>query len=297
MALQPDPGGPDADGCWSGCAVDDAGLPTLIYSGHRHGSLELPCRATSHDGLQTWHKDPANPLCDPPADLDLLAMRDHCVWPEAGGWSMLMGAGLHGRGGAALHFRSPDLQNWRYLGPLLVADELPQGLPWTGSVWECPDLFPLGTAYALTISVWEQDPNHSLIMLGDYQHGRFRPTQAQKLDYGDRYWYAPQSFRDQQERRLVFGWIAEGRNEAAHLAAGWAGVMSLPRQLACDAAGRLCIRPADEVTRLRQNHVKLEPVTLPADQLVPLDFAGDTLELALRLEPAVGSQVGLAPAP
>ena len=35
IALTPTPGLPDEDGCWSGCAVDDNGVPTLIYSGHR----------------------------------------------------------------------------------------------------------------------------------------------------------------------------------------------------------------------------------------------------------------------
>ena len=33
IALAPTPGGPDADGCWSGCAVDHDGVPTLIYTG------------------------------------------------------------------------------------------------------------------------------------------------------------------------------------------------------------------------------------------------------------------------
>ena len=27
IALSPTPGGPDKDGCWSGCAVDDGGVP------------------------------------------------------------------------------------------------------------------------------------------------------------------------------------------------------------------------------------------------------------------------------
>jgi len=33
IALAPTPGGHDAEGCWSGCAVDNGGVPTLIYSG------------------------------------------------------------------------------------------------------------------------------------------------------------------------------------------------------------------------------------------------------------------------
>src|SRR5688572_12844442 len=61
IALAPTPGGPDEDGCWSGCAVDDGGVPTFIYSGARN-RVERACLATSSDGLLTWEKYPGNPI-------------------------------------------------------------------------------------------------------------------------------------------------------------------------------------------------------------------------------------------
>jgi beta-fructofuranosidase len=33
IALTPTPGGADADGCWSGCALNDDGIPTLLAEG------------------------------------------------------------------------------------------------------------------------------------------------------------------------------------------------------------------------------------------------------------------------
>src|SRR5213592_582147 len=36
LALAPTPGGPDAGGCWSGCVVDDGGVPTAVYTAVRH---------------------------------------------------------------------------------------------------------------------------------------------------------------------------------------------------------------------------------------------------------------------
>src|SRR3954451_16630658 len=33
VALHPRAGGPDAGGCWSGCVVDDGGVPTAVYTG------------------------------------------------------------------------------------------------------------------------------------------------------------------------------------------------------------------------------------------------------------------------
>src|SRR5207244_3898309 len=40
--------------------------------------------------------------------------------------------------------------------------------------------------------------------------------------------YAPQTLRDDRDRRILFGWLREGRSREAIEAAGWAGVLSLP---------------------------------------------------------------------
>ena len=102
IALTPTPGGPDADGCWSGSAVDDDGTPTIIYTG-ASGQHQRACLATGSDDLVTWQKYPGNPIIpEPPSNLELVAYRDHCVWREADTWYQVMGAGIAGVGGAAL---------------------------------------------------------------------------------------------------------------------------------------------------------------------------------------------------
>nr|HRJ42826.1 hypothetical protein [Caldilineaceae bacterium] len=54
-ALAPTPGGPDKDGVYSGCAVDNDGVPTLVYTGIRP---EVQMIATSADGLlDVWTLD------------------------------------------------------------------------------------------------------------------------------------------------------------------------------------------------------------------------------------------------
>src|SRR5215212_5836914 len=78
LALAPEPGSADEDGCWSGCAVDYDGVPTLIYSGNRNG-VQRACLATSRDGLLTWQKEAGNLVMPaPPRDLHLVAFHDHC---------------------------------------------------------------------------------------------------------------------------------------------------------------------------------------------------------------------------
>ena len=50
-------------GCWSGSAVDDNGILTLVYTGHVDGRtpMEVQCLATSTDGV-TFNKSGANPV-------------------------------------------------------------------------------------------------------------------------------------------------------------------------------------------------------------------------------------------
>ena len=45
----------DQSGCWTGCAVDVDGVPTLIYTG-RVGEMEYVCRAEGQEDLSTFSK-------------------------------------------------------------------------------------------------------------------------------------------------------------------------------------------------------------------------------------------------
>jgi beta-fructofuranosidase len=93
VALAPTPGSAAENGCWSGCAVNHDGVPTLIYSGDRDGK-QRACIATSVDDLRTWQKYEGNPVIpDAPEGLDLNAYRDHCVWCEDGIWYQVIEQG------------------------------------------------------------------------------------------------------------------------------------------------------------------------------------------------------------
>jgi beta-fructofuranosidase len=296
IALTPTPGGPDADGCWSGSAVDDDGTPTIIYTG-ASGQHQRACLATGSDDLVTWQKYPGNPIIpEPPSNLELVAYRDHCVWREADTWYQVMGAGIAGVGGAALLYRSSDLRQWDYVHPLSVANQHHVDGLWTGAMWECPDFFPLSDRHVLVMSVW--DAHHlyyAAALVGDYRDHRFEPLFAQKLDYGDRHFYAPQSLADRTGRRVVIGWVQEGRSIEAQRAASWSGTMSLPRELALGADGRLRIRPVTELESLRGGRARVGPTDIRAAQpLVLEEVSGDALELEVLVQPAPGGRFGVA---
>lgn len=298
IALAPSIDGPDAGGCWSGCAVDDNGVPTLIYSGHVEGTtgaFQLPCLATSDDKLLTWTKHDGNPLmAAPPADLDVIAFRDHSVWKEGDTWYQVIGSGIRDVGGAALLFRSNDLRSWEYLHPLATGDARRTVPHWTGSVWECPDFFRLGDQHVLIVSAWyERKTHYPVYMIGHYVDHQLRIEREGFVDLGSSF-YAPQSMSDTSGRRIMFGWLREGRRLAAQRAAGWSGVMSLPRVLSIASNGDLGMVPAPELEQLRGKHYQWPALEVgPASQEMLAEVGGARLEIVAEWERGVATEAGL----
>lgn len=310
-------GGPDStdsDGCWSGVLVNDGGTPTIVYSG-RHGEHELPCVATGSPDLLSWTKLAENPvIAAPPADVEITAYRDHCVWQEGGRWRQLVGSGIRGRGGTAFLYGSADLRSWEYIGPLCIGDSS-QGVPtdpdWTGTMWECVDLFRAdggapgqvpdasgaleAESHVLVFSAWDDGvTHHPLYWTGRYSDDAFQPHVLHRLDYGGRYFYAPQSFQDESGRRIMFGWLQEGRDADTSVEAGWSGVMSLPRVVTRDSDGSLFFVPVPEVAALRREHMGVTPamITESGPGLVT-GVSGLQLDLEVELELGPGAVVRL----
>ena len=288
VALAPDRDGPDRDGCWSGVLVDDGGIPTIIYSGHA-GDAQLPCLAVGDATLDTWTKYPGNPLlAGPPPGTDTTAFRDHCVWRDGETWYQLIGSGFTGRGGAALLYESADLRSWDYRGPILVGDADESDPLWTGTMWECVDLFEIDGTHVLVVSVWDEgDTHYAISFTGRYADGTFTPESVRPLDLGLRHFYAPQSFLDDQGRRVMIGWMQEGRDDDQTMAAGWAGVLSVPRILTVTPSGRLHHAPIPELASLRGSSVVVPAQRLTAGDMVEVDELGDgvaDVELQLTAE-------------
>ena len=277
MALAPTPGGPDKDGVFSGCAVIDNGVPTAIYTGV---NPEVQCIATSAGGLTEWKKYAANPvIAGPPAGMQVAGFRDPAVWKEGDTWLMALGSGFRGKGGAVLLYESKELRHWSYLHPLVTGkmraggDTNAKDPVDSGEMWECPDFFPLGDKHLLIIST-ERVVKY---MLGSYAARRFQPETTGIVDFGS--YYAARTMTNTGGRRILWGWLTESRSVDAQRAAGWSGVMSLPRELALNG-GKLRMRPAAEVGKLR-------------GKPLGADAAGDCLEILAEIDPGGAQQAGL----
>jgi beta-fructofuranosidase len=275
VALAPTPGGPDKDGVFSGCAVIDNQRVTAIYTGV---NPETQCIATSGGDLTEWKKFTGNPVLGaPPAGLDVTGFRDPCVWKEGDTWLMAVGSGFRGKGGAVLLYESTDLRRWNYLHPL-VTGKMQAGASAkdpvdSGEMWECPDFFPLDGKHLLIYST-ERVVKY---LLGSYHDRTLHPETMGGIESGS--YYAARTMTNTGERRILWGWLTEGRTVEAQRAAGWSGVMSLPRELKL-LGSQVQMRPAAEVERLRGKQLGA-------------DAAGDCLEIRAEIDPGGAPRAGL----
>ncbi len=282
IAISPTPGGFDRDGVFSGSAVLDRGLATVIYTGVMppgaeneatlrdgvHTWREVQCLAVSHDpDLRTWEKLPHPVIALPPPGMEVTGFRDPCVWREGDSWLLALGSGIKNKGGMVLLYKSPDLRQWTYLHPLVEGSgnqKRAVNPVDNGEMWECPDFFPLEGKHVLLVSTqgkvrWR---------VGTYKEQRFTPQKEGVVDWGA--YYAAKSMSDADENRILWGWIPETRPEAEHNAAGWAGVMGLPRVLSLNTEGELQMEAAPALRKLRHSHTSVRQAT-PEDRKKTLD--------------------------
>ena len=291
IALAPTPGWADAQGCFTGSAVDHHGTATLIYTGVKssmpenatlrdgsHNFREVQCLATSTDAqLLTWTKWKA-PIIEPPVDPLLTGFRDPFLWQDRDVWYLGVGSGVRKQGGRVLLYRSKDLRQWEYLHPMATGR-------WTekettnpvdsGEMWECPDFFALGNKHMLLYStagkvVWqsgELDPQELV----------FHPQRSGVLDYGA--YYAQKTQLDAKGNRILWGWIQETRTETEYSASGWAGCMALPRILSLNPENDLEMKVAPVADSLRAKQLAAATATTPSRKKQDR-FAVETQNLA-----------------
>jgi beta-fructofuranosidase len=274
VAFTPTPDSPDSFGCFSGSALRVEKRVYQVYTGTKMSSHELAtirdgadniqesqCLAYSDDPkLVKWTKMPQPIIPLPPAGLQITGFRDPSAWKQGDWYYMTVGSGEAKVGGCVLLYRSKnveDANSWEYMHKLTSGE-------WNGKktsnpcddgeMWECPDFFALDGGHVLIYStlgkvIWESGKLDTATM-------KFEKQKTGELDLGG--FYAPKTQLDAQGRRILWGWIQEKRTDAEMKAAGWSGMMSLPRLLNLDKDGTLRVRVLPQVESLRAGIVPRE---------------------------------------
>jgi beta-fructofuranosidase len=245
----------DSGHCMSGSAiVDDEGRLVVMYSGAGSDRITQNI-ALSDDGVR-FQKSPKNPVIARPPDDDRGDFRDPKFLQVDGITFTVIGASSLGKGRALLYRAGDDLTEWTYVG-IAAESTGPQG-----TMWECPDLFPLGDRFVLINS-----PIHSTVELvpivevGSFDSGtgKFVAESRHDLDVGDL--YAPQTMEDSSGRRILIGWMRHWGEQIVTTDEGWVGAMSIPRELVL-VDGRVRQRPVRELESLRGTPRSLGPVSV-----------------------------------
>ncbi|CDR87383.1 related to Sucrose-6-phosphate hydrolase [Sporisorium scitamineum] len=286
--------------------------------------------STSADGGQTWI--PQGIVVDgPPKHLDVISWRD----PYTSQWPLLdtlLGRtdptpGLYALIAGGIKDKTPttfaysidptDLSQWSYVGTLADVGRNCKAEPYgvdLGQNWEVANFFTIAdktsgstdSAEYLLINVegciapgparapvyMKLDLDATQINDGEI---RLQPAHVGLLDHGCL--YAASSFHDDKhDRRLMWGWITEDDlPEDYYNTQGWAGLISLPRELFHHpTSSELGIRPAEEVHLLRQGAQQISfksDVSTPAAAVELVEAAvGEAVELSAVSVPEVASR-------
>lgn len=282
IALTNRPGELDQYGCWTGCVVDDGGVPTAVYSAvaDRSGRAEV-LLAHSDRRMVSWSQARRS-VAGTPDDPAISHVRDPFVVEIDGRRYALQGAG-HTEGRAQiLVYGCDQLDAWSDPHPFLPGDEEVAAEVAPANIWECPNLVRLGGQWVLIVSLWRQVAGTFSLsgvryLVGDIEVGprgpTFTPTTGGVLDRGPCF-YAPQVLTV-GGRVLLWAWAWEyGRSPEEIAAAGWAGALTFCRDLSLED-GVVVSRPVPELAVLRR-----EPFAVAAGE--PFEADAFDVELAGR---------------
>lgn len=302
-------------GIYPGSALIDEDGMHLFYTGNvkrpgQHdfdveGRISSQMRIDSLDGIHFEGRRCLLSNEDYPKDLKL-KIRGPKVWREKDCFFMILAAGtradLRGSGaagsglslrpgnGCALLYMSRDLDSWRYLKELYIPDGF-------GSQWECPDYFTLGSLTLL--SVCPQGLEHEQFRFQNrYSSGYFSvtgETRGGQLIRKDSYtewdsgfdFYAPQTFLDDDGRRIMIAWAGMPDAEYRNLTIdkeGWQGLLTVPREITF-SEGKVLQNPVKEILALRD--MKVTPMNGEAftleDGIGEVLVGGGTGDIRVRI--------------
>lgn len=301
MPLKPDQEF-DRNGVYSGSALIDGDTMRLYYTGNvkqdgdydytyagREANVVL---VESQDGITFGEKELLLSNDDYPSSCTC-HVRDPKVWKDGPDYYMVLGARFRSDAkrltagcddasghasdyGGVLLYHSGDGRNWQYCNTLTSPDAF-------GYMWECPDTFLVGGTRLLSISPQglerESHRFQNIYQSGYYTvsgdiTGAYELLDFKEWDMGFDF-YAPQTFLDEQGRRILIGWMGlpDIRDEYGNptVQDGWQHILTLPREIFPGKDGAVCQRPVAELEQLRRRSHTVEDYTsTPGD--IPFDL-------------------------
>lgn len=243
----------DTSGRYTGSAMldKDTGALQVTFTDatdtafHPNSLPEVVSTAVSKDGVN-FDLYPGNPVIPAPPSNSSSGFRDPKVFWDItdNTWKVVVGSGDANSGKVQLYVAndSPneELLSWKYVGVLYEGDGS------TGTMWECPNFFPIDGKWALFYGGnglgWYE--------VGTYNGTVFTSEKRGLLDAGPDS-YATQWFVDSSGRNLAITWMGNwATSKWPSRVNGWAGGQSIMRQLFIREDGGLGSKLIEEVSLL-----------------------------------------------
>lgn len=292
VALAPDQDF-DAAGCFSGSSIETPDGHVLVYTGVQETvkedgtkeTIQHQCLAVG-DGIH-YKKVDHNPVISGeqlPKGFSRIDFRDPKIWKDKETYYLVAGNKNEQQNGQVVLFESKDLTTWSYVS--VLADN--RGT--YGTMWECPDFFPLGDKHVLVVSPQDMkadgkefhNGNQSVALIGEYDRKNHHLLEEQvvSLDYGTDF-YAPQTLLANDGRRILIAWMQSWDMNIKPVAQRWNGMMTIPRQLEL-RDGVLYQAPVKELEQCR-----IEPIICNQKEIsgtcMIAGIQGRVLDLSLEL--------------
>ena len=244
---------PDADGVWTGSVIFGEGKYHAFYTGYNYHieKQQTICHATSEDGIK-WTKDEANPVISPFEELyESLDWRDPYVFYNEDDkcyWILISArkkAGPPTKRGCVVLYRSDDLENWTYYGPIYE--------PYHTNCPECPEMYKIGDNWYLSYSRFSEFVN----TIYRVSKSPFGPWRTPKMDgIGGRRFYAAKSMQNDEGRRFYFAWAHDRANQSDTGEWYWGGDFCIPHEVEVNATGELDVKIPREIEAAFSTPVK-----------------------------------------
>ena len=254
----------DAHGVYSGSAFIEDDTIHYFYTGNlkyfdrddydyiNNGRGSNTITFTSKDGYEFTKKELLMTTDDYPADMSN-HVRDPKIFKKNEKYYMVLGARDVEGVGMILLYESTDLKNWTYKNRITTPQKF-------GYMWECPDLFEMdGQLYIIccpqgveTQGIDYENVHQVTAMKLDYDFDtdEYEITDIKLFDRGFDF-YAPQSFKTEDGRRVHISWMGmpdceEYTNQT--IAEGWQHCFTFPREVFVED-GKVCQRPVRELQK------------------------------------------------
>ncbi len=318
VAFYPEADKGDGDACYSGQTLVDGDKVVAFYHGRKSGN----CIAVARDKwLMHWEKNPANPVI-PMSDRGKpppYRVFDPCIWKLGGTYYALSGGGRLPAEGmpwirtdAMFLFKSDDLTNWEYLHPFYQGGYFTEPNE-DGAV---PNFLPLDEKTNRWLLMFFSHKRGSQYYVGSYDqdaqkffpmfHDRIShtpqnkgPEIVAKLDAGSV--IAPSLLRDGKNRVISIHNVRDGIVPQERSRRKWSQLMTLPRVYEWTedrnppVPGKATMRifVPEEVELLRTSSVSHKNIALPANENIPVDARGTSLEISAEIDLKDSKQVGV----